>query len=94
MLEIHRQAEVYSPGNVLFAYDGPLWPASHGSNAVDNALNDNQRWPSPTGINNDTVHRHAIDLPNILFCDGHALPFNLTNLRDPENWAIEGWNQP
>ena len=36
----------------------------------------------------------GIDMPNILYCDGHAAPTDLKNLRDPENWGIEGWNRP
>ncbi len=86
-------AEIYSPGNVIFAYDAGNWSASNGSNATDNALVQWQLWPSPYQHNNESVHRHAIDLPNILFCDGHAKPFHLLDIRDPENWGIEGWNQ-
>ncbi len=39
------------------------------------------------------MHRHAPDLSNMLFCDGHAVPFDLKDTRDPENWGIEGWNR-
>ena len=49
-------------------------------------------WPSIPSFN-DTISRHNIDLPNVFFRDGHAHPFYFPDLRDPENWAIEGWNQ-
>ena len=92
-MEVHYSTDVYSPGNVVWVYDGANWPATNGSNAIDNRLVEWQLWPSSPRMN-ETVHRHAIDLPNILFCDGHATPFDLKDLRDPENWGIEGWNRP
>lgn len=36
-----------------------------------------------------TVCRHALDLPNML---GHALLCHLKDIRDTENWNMEGWN--
>ena len=50
-------------------------------------------WPTQL-VFADTFHRHAINLPNMLFCDGHAQPFDLHDVRDPENGAVEGWNLP
>ena len=39
------------------------------------------------------MHRHVPDLPNFLYCDGHAVLTNFKDLRDPENWGIAGWNR-
>ena len=80
-------------GNVIFSFDAGGWPFSDTSNAVDNSLVGWDLWPSVAYVH-DTLHRHAIDLPNMLFCGGHAVPTDLKDLRDPENWAIEGWNKP
>ena len=91
-VEIHRQTSVYSPANVLYIYDTAGWPFTNTSNALDDNLINLLLWPT-IPIFNDTVHRHGIDLPNMLFCDGHAQSFDLKDLRDPENWAIEGWNR-
>ena len=93
VLEIHRQAEIYSPGNVIFTYDASGWPFSNGSNATDNNLVNFILWPAAP-VFMGSVHRHAPDLPNMLFCDGHVTPTDLKDLRDPENWGIEGWNRP
>ncbi len=52
------------------------------------------RWDSPIVANYiHTVHRHGPDLPNFIFGDGHAQPFDLKHIRDPENWGIKSWNQ-
>ena len=92
VLEIHHQVDIYSPSDVIFAWDSGGWMVSIGSNAVDNLMANATRWPSALW-HNETVHRHAIDLPNMIFCDGHAQPFDLKDIRDPENWGIEGWNR-
>ena len=92
VLEIHYQSEIYSPGDVMFAWDATGWQHSIGGNAVDNTMVNIVLWPS-IPIFNETTHRHAIDLPNMLFSDGHTVPTDLKNLRDPENWAIEGWDR-
>ena len=94
VLEIHRQNEVYSPGNVIWAYDAGGWPFSNGSNAVNNILVEWILWENQHPSFMATVHRHGPDLPNISFCDGHVEPFHLKDIRDPENWGIEGWNRP
>ena len=93
VLEIHHQAEIYSPGNVIWAWSAGGWTASNGSNAVNNILVEWVLWENTHPSFMATVHRHGPDLPNMVFCDGHAQPFHLKDVRDPENWAIEGWNQ-
>ena len=85
--------DVYSPGNVVWVYDASGWSPAYGSNAVDNALVGWLLWDYGHPLFISTMHRHAPDLPNILYCDGHAVPTDFKDLRDPENWAIEGWNQ-
>ena len=92
-MERRFHTQIYSPGNVIWIYDGGGWPCTNGSNAVDNNMVQVTGWPTTLPWTN-TVHRHAIDLPNMLFCDGHAAPTDLKDIRDPENWAIEGWNRP
>ena len=86
--------DVYSPGNVVWVYDASGWSPAYGSNAVDNALVGWLLWDYGHPLFISTMHRHAPDLPNILYCDGHAVPTDFKDLRDPENWAIEGWNRP
>ena len=92
-MERHFNAEVYSPGNVICLYDGPGFPCTNGSNATDNFRVGRIAWPATLPFT-DSVHRHGIDLPNMLFCDGHARPTYVLDIRDPENWSIEGWNKP
>ena len=87
-----RSSDIYSPGNVIQAMDGPGWPNSVGSNSPNNLLTSVLFWDYGSPMFSG-VHRHAIDTPNILFCDGHAVPFSLFDIRDPENWGIEGWNR-
>ena len=92
-LEIHYSTNVYSPGNVIWAYDAGGWPFTNGSNATNNILVYWIQWNYGHTSFMPTVHRHAPDIPNMLFCDGHAVPTNIVSeLRDPENWAMEGWN--
>ena len=91
-MEKRYHAQIYSPGNVMWIYDGPGWPCTNGSNATNNNHVEVTAWPTVIPFS-DSMHRHAIDLPNHLFCDGHAQPFNLNDLRDPENYAVEGWNK-
>ena len=88
------RADIYSPGRVAHVYDASGWGMTNGSNATDNKQVEWLLWEygHPSFI--PTVHRHAPDLPNMLFCDGHAVPTDLKDLRDPENWGIEGWNRP
>ena len=93
-LEIRHNTDVYSPGNVIYANDGGGFGCTNGSNATDNSGVYWILWSTAHTSFTKTTHRHAIDLPNILFCDGHAVPFSLFDIRDPENWAIEGWNKP
>ena len=91
-MEKRYHTDIYSPSNVIWTYDGSGWPQTWGSNAPDNSRTEAFLWPcAPHFVN--TIHRHGIDLPNILFCDGHVVPFDLKDIRDPENWGIEGWNQ-
>ena len=89
-----HHTDIYSPGNVIWVYDAPGWSPGVGSNAVNNLLTSFYFWDygHPSFVEN--ISRHAVDMPNILFCDGHAEPFHLLDIRDPENWAIEGWNRP
>ena len=93
-LEIRHHTDIYSPGNVIYTWDANGWGMTNGSNATDNILVTWVSWAYGHTSFTETVHRHAIDLPNILFCDGHAVPFHLLDIRDPENWGIEGWNRP
>ena len=93
VVEIRYDSQIYSPGNVIWAFDAGAWPTTWGSGSPDNILIDWIRWNEGHPSFIPTVHRHAPDLPNILFCDGHVVPFNLLDIRDPENWAIEGWNR-
>ena len=86
-------SDIYSPGNVIQALDGAGWDMSVGSNVVDNILVLFLSWDYGHPGYLARMHRHGIDLPNILFCDGHAVPFDLKDIRDPENWGIEGWNR-
>ena len=86
--------DVYSPGRVVHVYDASGWGMTNGPNAVNNILVEWILWESGHPSFIPTVHRHAPDLPNMLFCDGHAVPTDLKDLRDPENWGIEGWNRP
>ena len=67
--------QVYSPGNVIWVYDAGGWSPGVGSNAVDNILTSFffLDYGHPYFI--QEISRHAIDLPNMLFCDGHAVPF-------------------
>ena len=88
-----RSSQILSPGNVIQAYDGWGWPNSVGSNAVDNILASFLFFDYGHPSHFPNTSRHAIDTPNILFCDGHAVPFSLFDIRDPENWGIEGWNR-
>ena len=88
-----HSGDIYSPGNVIQAMDGPNWTMSVGSNAVDNILTSFLFFDYGHQSFVENISRHAIDRPNILFCDGHAVPFSLFDIRDPENWGIEGWNR-
>ena len=89
-----RFPEIYSPGNVIFAYDGSGWPATNSSDAINNILVYWLSWDYGHSYFIPTVHRHAPDLPNMLFCDGHAVPTDIVKeTRDPESWCIEGWDQ-
>lgn len=94
-LEIHHHTEIYSPGEVIYAFNGVVWTCTNPSNATDSSVIEGIRWSSPSvALYINGVYRHAPDLPNILFCDSHVVPFSLLDIRDPENWAIEGGLQP
>ena len=91
--EWRHHGQIYSPGNVVWVYDATGWSPGAGGNAVDNRLVGWLRWNYGHPHFMQEMHRHAPDLPNMLFCDGHAVPTHFDDLRDPENWGIEGWNQ-
>ena len=85
--------QIYSPGNVIWVYDATGWSPGLRSNAADNKMVEAILWDYGHPYFIQEISRHAIDLPNMLFCDGHAVPFDLKDIRDPENWGIEGWNR-
>lgn len=45
-------------------------------------------FSSTIQIFNDSIEHYGLDLPNMLFCAGHAGPIDLKELYDPESWAI------
>ena len=89
-----HSSQIYSPGNVIFAYDSSDWPPPGNGFPAEWRQEGWFLWSYGHSYFMPTIHRHAPDLPNILFCDGHVAPFDLKDVRDPENWAIEGWNKP
>ena len=88
-----NRTDLYSPGVIVATYDASGWGMGYGSNATNNQLVEWILWNYGHSYFLPTVHRHAPDVPNILYCDGHVVSTDLKDLRDPENWGIEGWNR-
>jgi prepilin-type processing-associated H-X9-DG protein len=80
-----RFIEMVRPAEVIYAFDGDTWLATHGPNGSPGLglLADSiDEWPG--------LDRHKPDAPNMLFCDGHVVPtIDFRSLDEPADWSIE-----